>query len=104
MRAVGLVENGRHVVCDTGKGRGLDGKYFAEIRVASEGGVTTVTLARPDRYNALGVRSFGELREALGETEGSGETRAMILTGAGEKAFCSGALLKERAGMDADER
>ena len=82
----------------------MDGKYFAEIRVASEGGVTTVTLARPDRYNALGVRSFGELREALGETEGSGETRAMILTGAGEKAFCSGALLKERAGMDADER
>lgn len=61
-------------------------------------------LNRPDRYNALGSRIVDELGEALEEIEGSGEVRAMILTGAGEKAFCSGVDLKERSEMDADEK
>jgi len=77
---------------------------FREIEVSSEGGIATVTLNRPGRYNALGARIVGELGEALEEIESSGEVRAMILTGAGDKAFCSGVDLKERAGMDADEK
>jgi enoyl-CoA hydratase/carnithine racemase len=44
------------------------------------------------------------LGEALEEIEGSGEIRTMVLTGAGDKAFCSGVDLKERAEMDADGR
>ncbi len=60
---------------------------WEQIGVSSEGGVATVTLERPERYNALGVRIVGELQEALGEIEGSGEVRAMILTGAGDRAF-----------------
>ncbi len=75
-----------------------------EIEVSSAGGVATITLDRPERYNALGMHIIGELQEALEEIEGSGEVRVMILTGAGDKAFCSGADLKERAGMDTDER
>ena len=82
----------------------MDGRDFEQIEASSEGGVATLTLNRSERYNALGVRIIGELREALEEVEGSGEVRVVILTGAGEKAFCSGADLKERAGMDADER
>ena len=82
----------------------MDGGGFEQIRVSSEGGVATVTLDRPDRYNALGTRIVAELRQALEEIEGSGATRVLILTGSGDKAFCSGADLKERAGMDADER
>ncbi|QIN77793.1 3-hydroxybutyryl-CoA dehydratase [Rubrobacter marinus] len=82
----------------------MKARDWEQIGVSSEGGVATVTLNRPERYNALGVRIVGEVREALEEIEGSGEVRAMILTGAGDKAFCSGADLKERAGMDDDER
>lgn len=82
----------------------MDGRNYEQIGVSSEGGVATVTLDRPERHNALGVRIVGELQEALEKIEGSGEVRAVILTGAGDKAFCSGADLKERAGMDADER
>lgn len=82
----------------------MDAERFREIEVTSEGGIATVMLNRPERYNALGARIVGELGEALEQIESSGEVRAMVLTGAGDKAFCSGVDLKERAAMDADER
>jgi enoyl-CoA hydratase/carnithine racemase len=56
-----------------------------------------VTLNRPDRYNALGSRMVGELDEVLERIEGAGEVRAMVLTGVGDRAFCSRVDLKERA-------
>lgn len=82
----------------------MESERFEQILVSTEAGVATVTLNRPDRYNALGSRIVGELGEALEEIEGSGKVRVMVLTGVGEKAFCSGVDLKERAEMDADER
>jgi enoyl-CoA hydratase/carnithine racemase len=63
-----------------------------------------VKLNRPDRYNALGSRIVEELGEVLDRVEGSGDSRALILTGAGDRVFCSGVDLKERAGMNADDR
>jgi enoyl-CoA hydratase/carnithine racemase len=77
---------------------------FEQIVVTAEAGIATVTLNRPERYNALGSRIVDELGEALESIEGAGEVRAMVLTGAGDKAFCSGVDLKERAEMDADGR
>jgi enoyl-CoA hydratase/carnithine racemase len=77
---------------------------FEQIVVTAEAGIATVTLNRPDRYNALGSRIVDELGEALESIEGAGEVRAMVLSGAGDKAFCSGVDLKERAEMDADSR
>lgn len=77
---------------------------YEQIKVSVEDRVATVTLNRPDRSNALGTRIVEELERALEEIEGSEDVRALILTGAGEKAFCSGADLKERREMDADER
>ncbi len=82
----------------------MNGERFEQITVTVEEEVATVTLNRPDRYNALGSRIVDELGEVLKEVEGSGEVRVMILTGAGEKAFCSGVDLKERGEMDADQR
>ncbi|HEV8045757.1 MAG TPA: enoyl-CoA hydratase-related protein, partial [Rubrobacter sp.] len=82
----------------------MESERFEQILVSTEAGIATVTLNRPDRYNALGSLIVEELIEALEEIEGSGEVRAMVLTGAGDKAFCSGVDLKERAEMDADER
>lgn len=82
----------------------MDGRGFEQVELVTDGGVATVKLNRPDRYNALGARLVAELGEALDAVEGSEDARVMILTGAGEKAFCSGVDLKERAAMDADER
>lgn len=82
----------------------MDGRGFEQVELLAEGGVATVRLNRPDRHNALGSRLVEELGEALDEVEGAGEARVMILTGAGERAFCSGVDLKERSRMGADER
>src|SRR5829696_4343502 len=82
----------------------VEGNRFEQLVVTAEASIAVVTLNRPDRYNALGSRIVDELGEALEAIEGSGEVRAMVLTGAGDKAFCSGVDLKERAEMDADGR
>jgi len=60
-------------------------------------GVTVVTVNRPDKLNALNNATIGELQhcfEALGADE---KCRAVILTGAGEKAFVAGADIGELA-------
>lgn len=71
------------------------------VEVVFDGRVATVALNRPEKYNAIGSRMVEELGEALDEVEGGG-ARAVVLTGAGERAFCSGVDLKERSAMDAD--
>jgi len=62
--------------------------------------VTLVALNRPDVANALNSQCGTDL-VALFEGLGldSGDTRCVVLTGAGERAFCAGADLKERKGM-----
>jgi enoyl-CoA hydratase/carnithine racemase len=82
----------------------VDRRGFQQVELTTESGVTTVKLNRPDRYNALGSRIVEELGAVLEEVEGSEQTRVMILTGAGERAFCSGVDLKERSEMDANQR
>ena len=66
--------------------------------------VLLVTLNRPDAANAFNTAMAGELTtlfEALNLD--SGDVRAVVLTGAGGRAFCAGGDLKERHGMsDAD--
>lgn len=58
-------------------------------------GITTLTINRPDQLNALNIETIDELREALSDLEKSPETRVVILTGAGERAFVAGADIKE---------
>ncbi len=74
-----------------------------QIEVKVEGRVAVITLNRPEKYNAIGSRIVEELGMALDEVEG-GDARALILTGAGDRAFCSGVDLKERSTMNADEK
>jgi len=63
-----------------------------------------VTLNRPERANALNTAMGEELIAAFGALEAEPDAyRCVVLTGAGERAFCAGADLKERDGMtDAD--
>ncbi|WP_018130355.1 enoyl-CoA hydratase [Effusibacillus pohliae] len=65
-----------------------------------EDGIATITLNRPEAANALSLQMLYELHEAIHEIKFDRSVRCVILTGAGEKAFCAGADLKERAGMD----
>ena len=79
-------------------------RSFEQIVLETSESVATITLNRPDKLNALGGHIVSELVEALDQVEGSERVRAVILTGAGERAFCSGVDLRERREMDADER
>jgi 2-(1,2-epoxy-1,2-dihydrophenyl)acetyl-CoA isomerase len=62
---------------------------MSAVRVEAEGAVTTITLDRPERLNALDVPSMRSLREALERTARDGSVRAVVLRGEG-KAFCAG--------------
>lgn len=58
--------------------------------------VAIVTLNRPESLNAFNYQMLVELDEVVGKLEEDSETHVVIFTGAGEKAFSSGADLKER--------
>ena len=64
-----------------------------EVLTARDGAVLTITLNRPDVYNAFNRALHAALREALDEAADE-EIRAVAITGAG-RGFCSGQDLKE---------
>lgn len=74
-----------------------------ECVLFERGQITTLTLNRPERMNALNLDTVLRLREIVEELGTDREVRAVIITGAGERAFCSGADLKEREGMPEDQ-
>jgi len=63
------------------------------------GGVATITINRPDVRNALSWQVMTELRDAFEVANDDHDVHVVILTGAGDKAFCAGADL---TGMAAD--
>jgi enoyl-CoA hydratase/carnithine racemase len=66
-----------------------------DIGVAVEDGVATVTMRRPDRMNALHPAAHHAMERALDALEVDTDTRAVVLTGAGGKAFCAGYDLRD---------
>ena len=56
--------------------------------------VATVTLARPQAMNAVDLATEAELLRIWNEIENDPEVRVVVLTGAGDRAFCAGADLK----------
>jgi 2-(1,2-epoxy-1,2-dihydrophenyl)acetyl-CoA isomerase len=65
------------------------------ISVNNKEGISSITLNRPKVYNALNSGILKELSIAVKAASENKEIRAILLTGSGEKAFCSGADLKE---------
>lgn len=59
-----------------------------------QNGVCTITLNRPEVYNALNTLLVQEITQAFEVAKADDFVRVVVLTGAGEKAFCSGADLK----------
>jgi enoyl-CoA hydratase/carnithine racemase len=68
-----------------------------------DGSIVKLTLNRSEFANALSSKLINELTEALDHVTAQGDVRCIILTGAGEKAFCAGADLKERLAMTEEE-
>ncbi|MBK4990675.1 enoyl-CoA hydratase/isomerase family protein [Pseudomonas sp. S36] len=58
-------------------------------------GVVQITLNRPERLNALDGQAKRELAAAWARAAGDKQVRAIVLRGAGERAFCAGSDLKE---------
>ena len=65
--------------------------------------VATITLNRSKSLNALNTALLTELRTALEDAEADVEVRAVVLTGAGKKAFCAGADIVELLEKSATE-
>ena len=66
-------------------------------------GIAEITLNRPEAMNSISSAMAAELTRACAELVAAPEVRVVVFGAAGERAFCAGADLKERAGMtDAD--
>ena len=64
------------------------------IRLERSGACALVTLERPEALNALNSELLGRLDDALAQIE-AGDYRALVVTGAGDRAFCAGADVAE---------
>ena len=65
------------------------------IDLIRDGHVATVRINRPDKLNALTLAMYDDLGRAFHEVNADDKVRAVVLTGAGERAFCVGADLAE---------
>jgi enoyl-CoA hydratase/carnithine racemase len=67
-----------------------------------KGKVATVTLNRPESFNAMNYQAWKEITDAWIDLKNDPEIWTIILTGAGDKAFCAGQDLKEMARLKAE--
>ena len=73
------------------------------LLVEEDSGIATLTLNRPEVMNSLNFPLLHALRERIESFRFRRDLRVIIITGSGEKAFCSGADLKERATLNQDQ-
>jgi len=67
------------------------------ISLTNNDGVTVLTVNRPNQLNALNKQTLGEISAAFENMRNDDETKVVILTGSGDKAFVAGADIKEFA-------
>lgn len=65
-------------------------------------GITTITINRPNKLNALNWATIAELHEAFETADADKDVRVIIVTGSGEKAFVAGADISEFAHFDVE--
>ena len=73
------------------------------VDVERDGAVAVVTIDRQDALNALDVATLSELRDRLRELGGDAGVRALVLTGAGDRAFVAGADIKYMSGLSPEQ-
>jgi naphthoate synthase len=69
---------------------------FTDVTYKVDNGLAWITINRPDRYNAFRARTVDELIKAFKRAWASNEVGVICLTGAGDKAFCTGGDQKQR--------
>jgi enoyl-CoA hydratase len=72
---------------------------YQTLLYGKKDGIGTVTLNRPDKLNALNSTVYKELYDVFEAIENDPEVRVVILTGAGERAFCAGSDIAEMQNM-----
>ena len=70
---------------------------LTDVRYEAEDGLATITIDRPERMNAFRARTVDELIHCLKRAWASPDVGVVCLTGAGERAFCTGGDQKQRA-------
>ncbi len=71
---------------------------YSQIDYQVSEGIATITLNRPDKLNAFTRTMMDEIVDAMDRIDGDDGVRAVIFTGAGERAFCAGADLTPEGG------
>ncbi len=76
--------------------RPADSFDFQHIRYTKSDGRATVVINRPEVYNCFNFRTLREMSAAFEDTSWDDSIGVLVLTGAGDKAFCTGADLDEQ--------
>ncbi len=76
---------------------------YNNILVSEKDSITTITINRPKKLNALNRKTIQELHDAFKEADFDKDTRVIILTGSGDKAFVAGADISEFANFEVAE-
>ena len=76
-----------------------ESSMFENLVLVRDGAVASITLNRPQVLNALNARTLDELQRAFLELKSDSDVRAVVVTGAGEKAFAAGADISELANL-----
>jgi len=75
---------------------------YENILSQHSSGITTITINRPNKLNALNKATIQELHEALDAANKDKNVKVILLTGSGEKAFVAGADISEFAHFDVE--
>lgn len=76
---------------------------YENLLTATENGIQTITINRPDKLNALNKKTIEELNMALAAAETNDAVRVIIITGSGQKAFVAGADIAEFANFSVQQ-
>ncbi len=76
---------------------------YENILSEHDNGITTITINRPSKLNALNTATIKELHKAFKKADQSKRTKVIIVTGSGEKAFIAGADISEFADFSVAE-
>ena len=76
---------------------------FQNLEVNFKDKIAVVTINRPENLNALNSQTISELNNCFLDLESNSNVRAVVLTGAGKKAFVAGADIKEFADFSEEE-
>ena len=68
---------------------------YKHILYEERGGVATITFNHPERYNSFDYEMISEYGDALWAAHGDGRVGVVVVTGAGDKAFCAGGYLAD---------